>query len=131
MGTVTAPSRRAWHTAAMREIPVLAASELDSSQALRRHPVPVDLDGTEAVVWRAVDGTIGVVARACPHLDWDLSEATITDIELVCPGHGWSITCSGRVFKRNEFGREDAKGSTPHWPAREQDGKIWVEIGQT
>lgn len=107
----------------MREVPVLATSDL-----LAR-PVPVTLDGVEAVVWRAADGTLGVVARACPHLDWDLTEAAITGTGLVCPGHGWSITCSGRAFKRNEFGREDDKGTTPHWAVFERDATIWVEIG--
>jgi phenylpropionate dioxygenase-like ring-hydroxylating dioxygenase large terminal subunit len=123
------------------EIPILDTDQLKCVGDLRpgsaeppsgvARPVPVDVAGVEAVVWRAEDGSLGVVARACPHLDWDLSEARIVGTELVCPGHGWSITCNGRVFKRNEFGRADDKGTTPHWCARERDGRIWVEIGPT
>jgi phenylpropionate dioxygenase-like ring-hydroxylating dioxygenase large terminal subunit len=92
-------------------------------------PVATVIDGAEAVVWRCADGRLGAVGRVCPHLDWDLVEAVATGTELVCPGHGWSIARDGRVFKRNEFGREDAKGTTAHWPIVERDGKMWVETG--
>jgi phenylpropionate dioxygenase-like ring-hydroxylating dioxygenase large terminal subunit len=62
------------------------------------------------VVWRGHSGALGTAPRSCPHLDWDLTEATVAGDELVCPGHGWSFDCAGRAFKRNEFGREDDKG---------------------
>lgn len=97
--------------------------------ALERGPVAVELDGVEAVAWRAVDGAIGVVARACPHLDWDLSEGRVDGRALVCPAHGWAVDPSGRVFKRNERGREDEKGRTRHWCATGRDGKMWVRSG--
>jgi nitrite reductase/ring-hydroxylating ferredoxin subunit len=80
--------------------------------------------GGEIVVWRTADGVPCAVARICPHLDWDLLDASVQGSELVCAGHGWSILGDGRVFKRNELGREDAKGTTPCVTLREVDGFI-------
>lgn len=91
-------------------------------------PVAVDVGSEEAVVWRARDGAPCAVARRCPHLDWDLVDSTVVGDELVCLGHGWSILGTGRVFKRNEFGREDDKGSTRCWPLRERHGAIEAAV---
>jgi phenylpropionate dioxygenase-like ring-hydroxylating dioxygenase large terminal subunit len=102
--------------------------ELIDAFDVGRAPSPVTVEGHDAVVWGREDGSLAVVARRCPHLDWDLAEAQPVGCELVCPGHGWSIDGTGRVFKRNEFGREDPKGHTEHWLAFVRDGKIWVQI---
>jgi len=75
--------------------------------------VPIRVDGEEFVVWRGASGALGSAPRNCPHLDWDLTEAVVVGDELVCPGHGWSFTCTGRAQKRNEFGRADDKGAIP------------------
>ena len=66
--------------------------------------------GADYVLWCSESGRSCAVPRWCPHLDWDLTEAVVVGEELVCPGHGWSIAVDGRVFKRNELGREDDKG---------------------
>lgn len=87
---------------------------------------PVVIAGAQAVVWRAGSGAPCAVARHCPHLDWDLADGAVHGAELVCLGHGWSITGDGRAFKRNERGREDAKGRTRAWVLRERDG--WIDV---
>lgn len=91
--------------------------------------VAVCVADDEAVVWRARDGRPCVMARRCPHLDWDLTEAVIIGDELLCPGHGWSLRADGRALKRNEWGREDPKGDVRMWPVRERDGRIEVDQG--
>ena len=73
--------------------------------------VPVVAGGAEYVVWRGHSGCLGSAPRSCPHLDTDLADGTVVGDELVCPTHGWSFDCAGRAFKRNEFGREDDKGT--------------------
>jgi phenylpropionate dioxygenase-like ring-hydroxylating dioxygenase large terminal subunit len=88
--------------------------------------VAVTVADDEAVMWRARDGRPCVMARRCPHLDWDLTEAVIIGDELLCPGHGWSLRADGHALKRNEFGREDPKGTVQMWPVRERDG--WIEV---
>jgi 5,5'-dehydrodivanillate O-demethylase len=74
-----------------------------------RNVVPIEVDGEEFVVWRGATGVLGSAPRRCPHLDWDLSEASVVGNELVCVGHGWSFDCDGHAFKRNELGRVDPK----------------------
>lgn len=86
--------------------------------------VAVNVDGAEFVVWRGHSGALGSAPRSCPHLDQDLTEATVVGDEIVCPGHGWSFDCTGRAFKRNEFGREDDKGTIDTVSLTEQDGTI-------
>jgi phenylpropionate dioxygenase-like ring-hydroxylating dioxygenase large terminal subunit len=87
--------------------------------------VAVEVADEEAVVWRGRDRRPCVMARRCPHLDWDLTEAIVVGDELLCAGHGWSLRFDGRAIKRNELGREDPKGTIRTWPARERDG--WIE----
>ena len=53
-------------------------------------------------MWRGASGALGSAPRWCPHLDWDLTEGTVVDDELVCTGHGWSFDCEGHAFKRTE-----------------------------
>jgi nitrite reductase/ring-hydroxylating ferredoxin subunit len=91
--------------------------------------VAVDVDGDEAVVWRDRERRPCVMARRCPHLDWDLTEAIVIGDELLCAGHGWSLRSDGLAFKRNEWGREDPKGTIRTWPAREHDG--WIDVDPT
>jgi nitrite reductase/ring-hydroxylating ferredoxin subunit len=89
--------------------------------------VPVDVDGDEFVVWRAASGALCAMARQCPHLDWDLAEASVVGDELVCPGHGWAFDTEGHAFKRNLFGRVDAKDEVETVRVVEADGEIRIE----
>jgi phenylpropionate dioxygenase-like ring-hydroxylating dioxygenase large terminal subunit len=72
---------------------------------------PVEVDGHECVVWRGRSGRLGSAPRFCPHLDSDLADGYVEGDELVCPGHGWAFDGRGNVYKRNEFGRADPKGT--------------------
>lgn len=95
-----------------------------SDDVPRGRPVRGEIAGEEAVLWRDSSGAPCAVERRCPHLDWDLSDGSVVGDELVCLGHGWSVLGSGRVFKRNEHGREDDKGATRCWTLRERDGTV-------
>ncbi len=105
---------------------VIASADLPAGRV-----VAVDGADDEAVIWRARDGSPCVMARSCPHLDRDLTEAAIDGDELVCQGHGWSLRADGCALKRNEFGREDPKGKVRMWPAQERDGRIEIDLGPT
>ncbi len=89
--------------------------------------LPVMIGDDDAVVFRTASGRLGVVARACPHLDRDLTEGRVVGEELVCTAHGWSIGTDGSACKRNEFGRTDPKGVTTSWQCHESDGMISVD----
>ena len=81
--------------------------------------IAVEVDGTAYVVWRGHSGRLGAAPRVCPHLDHDLAEGYVVDDELVCRGHGWAFDGCGDAYKRNEFGRIDAKGRVPVLTLRE------------
>jgi phenylpropionate dioxygenase-like ring-hydroxylating dioxygenase large terminal subunit len=88
--------------------------------------VPVEVDGTEFVVWRSANGTLASAPRSCPHLDFDLADGMIVNEELQCGGHGWSFDCHGHAFKRNELGRVDPKDDLETLTLTEHDGIIRV-----
>jgi nitrite reductase/ring-hydroxylating ferredoxin subunit len=104
--------------------PVLPTNDLPTDRV-----VAIEVDDEEAVAWRTRDRHPCVMSRRCPHLDWDLTEAVVVGDELLCAGHGWSLRSDGAAIKRNEFGREDPKGTIRTWPAREHDG--WIEVEQS
>jgi nitrite reductase/ring-hydroxylating ferredoxin subunit len=89
-----------------------------------RTVVAVAVDGVDFVVWRGASGALGSAPRRCPHLDWDLTEATVVDDELVCAGHGWSFDCAGHAFKRTELGRIDPKDDVETVCIAEAGGRI-------
>jgi nitrite reductase/ring-hydroxylating ferredoxin subunit len=103
-----------------------------SPRVLRTDDVPrgavvaIDVDDHEYVVWRAASGRLCGLARRCPHLDWDLADASVVGDELVCPGHGWSFDSDGHAFKRNLLGRADAKDDVDTLLLDEADGEIRV-----
>ena len=98
-----------------------------TTDVARGQVLAVDVDGAEFVIWRGGDGRLRTAPRVCPHLDHDLAEGYVVDDELVCAGHGWAFDGDGLMFKRNEFGRVDAKGSVPVLVVREHEGIIEVE----
>ncbi|MCU1426328.1 MAG: (2Fe-2S)-binding protein [Actinomycetia bacterium] len=88
--------------------------------------VAAEIDDDEIVVWRGRSGELCAMPRQCPHLDWDLADATVFGDELVCSGHGWAFDCDGHAFKRNLQGRLDPKDDVATLPVEEVDGEIRV-----
>lgn len=99
-------------------------TSLGSEQVPAHGIVSVEVDGADFVVWRGASGALGSAPRWCPHLDWDLTEGTVVDDELVCTGHGWSFDCRGHAFKRTEIGRIDPKDDIETVQIAEADGAI-------
>ena len=87
---------------------------------------PIEVDGDECVVWRGHSGRLGSAPRFCPHLDSDLADGYVVGDELVCAGHGWAFDGRGNVYKRNEFGRADPKGTVVALTFAEDAGCIEV-----
>ena len=85
-----------------------------------------DVGDEEYVLWRAQSGRLCAMPRRCPHLDWDLTEASVTGDELVCPGHGWSFDPDGHAFKQNLFGRADRKDDVDTLRVEEAEGQVRI-----
>ena len=90
--------------------------------------IAVEVDGHECVVWRGRSGRLGSAPRVCPHLDYDLADGYVNGDELVCAGHGWAFDGTGRMYKRNEFGRVDSKGNVLTLTLREDEAGIDAEL---
>jgi phenylpropionate dioxygenase-like ring-hydroxylating dioxygenase large terminal subunit len=100
-----------------------------AGQVLARGEVgAVDVDGDEFVIWRGHDGIVRSAPRIRPHLDHDLADGYVVGTELVCAGHGWAFDGNGNMYKRNEFGRVDTKGSVPVLAIDDHDGNIEVGV---
>jgi 5,5'-dehydrodivanillate O-demethylase len=80
--------RRYWH-------PIAALDELD------REPVkPVRLMGEELILYRSLDGTLGLVGRQCAHRGADLLHGIVESGGLRCQYHGWLYDQSGRCVQQ-------------------------------
>ena len=88
----------------------------------------VEIQGCDFVVWRGDDGVVRSAPRWCPHLDHDLADGYVEGNELVCAGHGWAFDGNGNTYKRNEFGRVDAKGTVPVLAIAQRDAMIDIEL---
>ncbi len=112
--------RRYWH-------PVAAAAELDA------HPVKaVKLLGESLVLYRDLQGRLGLIGDTCPHRRISL-EYGITEAEgLRCPYHGWMFDQTGQCI---EMPAEPADSTFPcrvkiaGYPVEELGGLIFAYLG--
>jgi 5,5'-dehydrodivanillate O-demethylase len=112
--------RHYWH-------PVAAAAELD------RHPVKaVKLLGESLVLYRDLQGRLGLIGDTCPHRRVSL-EYGITEAEgLRCPYHGWMFDQTGQCI---EMPAEMADSTFPcrvkiaGYPVEELGGLIFACLG--
>jgi phenylpropionate dioxygenase-like ring-hydroxylating dioxygenase large terminal subunit len=91
--------------------------------------VPVTLLGTELAVWRAADGTIGVVDDLCVHRGTRLSLGSVSTAGCVrCPYHGWEYDRDGACTRIPQLpdGPIPPKALVEAHQAREGSGLVWV-----
>ena len=112
--------RRYWH-------PVAAVAELDA------HPVKaVKLLGESLVLYRDLQGRLGLIGDTCPHRRISLAYG-ITETEgLRCPYHGWMFDQTGQCV---EMPAEPADSTFPcrvkidGYPVEELGGLIFAYLG--
>jgi len=115
-------------------------------QQLRYVPAPIDewvllsskavkpgqvrtarLLGRQVVIYRGLDGTLGVLEDRCPHRGVNLSLGKVTGNWLQCSYHGWSLDHRGRVCYAPGLGTLDLQAR--HYAVREAYGLVWVFLG--
>lgn len=94
----------------------------------------VTLFGRGIAVFRQADGRAAAVLDQCVHRGVRLSAGRVQDGCLSCPYHGWRYDGDGRVVHI-----PSVDGLTPtgrerpfrqrSFPVREQDGAVWVYLG--
>lgn len=100
------------------------------SDDLRRGPVGISLMDTPLVVFRDGAGRAAALLDRCPHRNVPLSMGRVhSDGRLECAYHGWRFDGSGQCG--GIPGLDDSAAAAPvrgvpSWPAREEDGFVWV-----
>lgn len=68
----------------------MPSTEIPISGICVDSPTPVEHSGTKLVVFRSRDTVFAYYDR-CPHAFWPLSQGTLKNNVLECPGHGWEF----------------------------------------
>lgn len=112
--------RRFWH-------PIAASKQLEADG----DPLRTMLLGDSFVVFRATDGTVGVLDELCVHRRVSLALGRNEKGGLRCLYHGWKFAPDGQILETpnhcNERFREKVRA--PAYPCREAGGLVWTYIG--
>jgi 5,5'-dehydrodivanillate O-demethylase len=112
--------RRYWH-------PVATVAELAKESVMA-----VKLLGENLALYRAPDGTLGLMAERCPHRGASMAYGIPENGGLRCPYHGWIFNNEGGCV---DMPAEPAESSFKHrvripaYPVQEMGGLIWAYLG--
>ncbi len=97
-----------------------------SHELPRRGVVTRRLAGSELVVWRGENGSLGSTSSTCPHLGAHLGQGRVDGDAIRCPFHGFTFDGEGRCTATGR-GSEPAAGvSVRSWPVCERNGAVLV-----
>jgi 5,5'-dehydrodivanillate O-demethylase oxygenase subunit len=112
--------RRYWY-------PVAAVADLDANPVVK-----VRLLGEDLALYRDGQGTLGLVAEACPHRRASMAYGIPEEVGLRCPYHGWLFNDRGACLEQPA----EAPGSTfkdrittTAYPVQELGGMIFAYLG--
>ena len=115
--------RRYWH-------PIAALSDLEREEVL-----PVRILGENFVLYKAVNGTYGLIQERCPHRSASLAYGIPDDEGLRCPYHGWYFTAEGKCIEQpfDDVAVEDNtfkdKIRVDAYPVKPLGGLVWAYMG--
>jgi chlorophyllide a oxygenase len=90
--------------------------------------IPVELFGTNWVVFRDKDGAASCIRDECAHRACPLSLGTLENGEIACAYHGWAFDGEGKCTKMpSTTFRPDV--SVDSLRVREGDGFVWIWTG--
>ena len=99
---------------------------------LRDIPVGVKVLGEDLVLFRDLQGDIGLIGLHCPHRGSSLEYGDIEERGIRCPYHGWLFDVAGNCLQQPG----ETKGSEYHrkvkhlsYPVRELGGLIFAYMG--
>lgn len=109
--------------------PVALSDDVTSAGA----PVPVTIFSEDLVLYRDANGSVGLMARRCPHRGTDLAYARTESGGLRCIYHGWFF--DGEGVCRDQPGVADQRATVVNrvritsYPCREAGGLIFTYMG--
>jgi phthalate 4,5-dioxygenase oxygenase subunit len=110
-------------------VPALLSRELAQVDA---DPVRVMLLGEKLIAFRDTNGSVGLIADACPHRGASLFFARNEECGIRCVYHGWKFDAQGNcVDMPNEPAESDfrTKVKATAYPTRERGGIVWAYLG--
>ena len=109
-------------------LPVTYSWELEADGA----PLKVRLLGEDLIAFRATDGTLGLMAEACPHRGASMFFGRNEENGLRCVYHGWKFDTEGQCV---DMPNEPAESNFKHkikaaaYAAADWGGITWVYMG--
>lgn len=101
---------------------------------LKRKPLPATILGEPLVLFRDALGEARALTDRCPHRNVQLSLGRVEEGRLHCAYHGWQFDGQGQCVGIPSLcaGDRIPKGSqVPSYPIIEQDGYLWVFMGDS
>jgi 5,5'-dehydrodivanillate O-demethylase len=102
------------------------------AEDLRDIPIGLKILGEELVLFRDLEGRMGLVGVRCPHRGASLEYGDIETRGIRCAYHGWLFDVSGKCLEQPA----ERKGSLFHekikhlaYPVREQGGLLFAYLG--
>ncbi len=102
------------------------------SRGLRSRPRAVALYGEALVLFRGERGRVAALEDRCAHRNMALSRGCTVNARIECPYHGWQYDSAGECVHVPSLGvgAKVPRHLVRSFPVREQDGFIWVFLGQ-
>lgn len=103
-----------------------------TSDELTTKPLARQIDGEPVVLFRDAQGRAAALFDRCSHRNAQLSRGWTKQGCVVCPYHGWEFDSTGtctRIPALAEGDRLPPKSHVPAFPVQEQQGYVWVFVG--
>src|ERR1043165_5071797 len=71
-----------------------------TTKELRDIPIAVKVLGEELVLFRDLQGRIGLVGLHCPHRGSSLEYGDLEETGIRCPYHAWLFDCAGNCLEQ-------------------------------
>jgi len=104
-----------------------------SPRLRRRRPLHTRVLDEDLVLFRDGEGRVGALLDRCPHRGVELSRGCVRKGALSCPYHGWRFDRHGdcvEIPSLTAAHKHPAGVKTPSRPCVDQDGYVWVWMGQ-
>jgi nitrite reductase/ring-hydroxylating ferredoxin subunit len=105
---------------------------VSTSAELRDIPLGLKILGEDLVLFRDLQGKLGLVGMHCPHRGSSLEYGDIEDCGIRCPYHGWLFDVAGNCLEQPA----EPTGSTFHkkikhlsYPVKELGGLLFAYMG--
>lgn len=92
----------------------------------------IQLLGESLVLFRSIDGKLGVVNERCPHRGASMSYGIVDPNGLRCPYHGWLFGYDGKCLHRPSERQPDVAACSiliQSYSVTEVDGLVFVYLG--